>query len=71
MAVKRTIKERCDRCGEIRARLMPDGSVKVGHLCKKPVPGPQSPPYTYRPGEVIFEPAPPQPSSTQEREASK
>lgn len=59
MAIKRTIKERCDRCGEINARLMPDGSVKVGHVCKNPTQGPQAPPYTFRPKEVIFEPAAP------------
>jgi len=58
MSIKRTVKELCPRCGEVQARVLPDGRVSVGHSCKQPVPGPQAPPYTFRAGEVIFEPNP-------------
>ena len=58
MAIKRTIHEVCDRCGQVQARVRADGSiVLVGHNCSKPVPGPPDVPRIYRACDVIYVPA--------------
>lgn len=53
MAIKRPCYELCKRCGEVDAVAVPQG-IKVGHRCKKPVPGPQPYPYVYRWDEAYF-----------------
>ena len=59
MALKTVIHERCQRCGEIDAKVRGDRVWRSTHKCKNPVPGPQNPPQDFRLADVIFVPAEP------------
>lgn len=54
MAIKSTVYEICQRCGQQQAWLDTDGSVRLSHNCPQAPPGPPNPPRRYRPGEVVF-----------------
>jgi hypothetical protein len=58
MAVRLTITENCPRCGKKQAWQEPDGTVRESHNCTSLPPGPPAPPRRFRPGEVVFVPAP-------------
>lgn len=58
MALKRTIHEQCERCGQTAAVQESDGTVRwLAHRCPKGPPGPPDYPKRFRPNEVIFVPA--------------
>ena len=54
MTVKRTIHERCERCGAVQAKVRGNW-LYVGHNCPHAPPGPPDAPRRFLLREVIFE----------------
>lgn len=58
MAIKLTIHEYCQRCGEKQATLK-DNIVYLDHDCPNAPPGPKDGPRTWFKSEVLFKPKTP------------
>lgn len=57
MAVKVTVRERCDKCGQRDARLEGNRVIRSLHRCPKAPPGPSSVPHPLPLSQVNFFPA--------------
>lgn len=56
MALKRTVREKCEKCEQRAARKIGDRIIDLAHRCPKRPPGPPTPPFTFYASEIIFEP---------------